>query len=636
MVPTGDQVRLRSSHCLDGCFADRQSPGDPRVIRLDGGEDVIFEETGPGAITRIWMTTGPGHSEAFPPAARIRVYLDDDVAPRVDLALADLFAGTTAPFTPPLVADRLASSGGYVSYVPIPYAASCRVTLSGADDIFLWYQLTSHRLSIDQAVTSFTGSEDLSALRAWLASTGDDPWPTDPGAVTTSGAVTLAGGDMATVLAADGPGLLTGVWLAAPPASWDALTIRLTFDGDVSVDLPLRDLFGIGRAGAGGLPTRSLLVGTAANGELYAYFPMPYARAVAVTLVNHADDATSVAVDYRIRRRDGPLLSGSGRFAAALAVADPAPLGSDFLFLNRDGPGKWVGSWAELSSVGTLDRRYLEGDERVFVDGARHPALYGTGVEDFFGGGFFFDQGPFRQALHGMTYHLVSGGEDVTASYRLLLGDAVPFQASLRAGLELGSQGDVPLRARVVSWHYARTAPGLTRVDVLDVGDPASRASHGYATAGLLIPVQVTGSFEGEPPVELAASAVTRDAGPVATFGLDAGLCGCGNAPAPGCDDGRRLRRLFDAAAGDQRWSVSDAPAHEVGRLPWGEANPDRRWRELDVDLPNGTSTAHLEVAGAADGAHPLSEARYELWCRPETPLFADGFETGDPGRWAP
>ena len=111
VAPSGDQTRLRSSHCPDGCFADRQVRGDPRRLRLDGSESVIFEESGPGAITRIWMTTGDGLSDPLPLSVRVRFYLDGELMPRLDLPLADLFGGEVEPFTAPLAGDRLKLEG---------------------------------------------------------------------------------------------------------------------------------------------------------------------------------------------------------------------------------------------------------------------------------------------------------------------------------------------------------------------------------------------------------------------------------------------------------------------------------------------------------------------------------------------
>ena len=72
----GDQVVTRSSFCPSGCEYDRTSDGDGRFLRTEGDEQVILEETGPGAIVRIWMTAGQGTSEPLDPDVRIRIRLD--------------------------------------------------------------------------------------------------------------------------------------------------------------------------------------------------------------------------------------------------------------------------------------------------------------------------------------------------------------------------------------------------------------------------------------------------------------------------------------------------------------------------------------------------------------------------------
>ena len=80
----GHQALLRSSRCPDGCRYDRHSAGDWRYLYIDGDEGVIFEETGAGAITRIWMTMGEGLSVPLDPDIRLRVYVDGAARPVVD------------------------------------------------------------------------------------------------------------------------------------------------------------------------------------------------------------------------------------------------------------------------------------------------------------------------------------------------------------------------------------------------------------------------------------------------------------------------------------------------------------------------------------------------------------------------
>ncbi|MEE8523704.1 MAG: DUF2961 domain-containing protein [Thermoanaerobaculia bacterium] len=628
-LPAGDQVLLRSSHCPDGCRFDRHSMGDSRFVRLDGDEGVIFEDVGAGAVTRIWMTQGDGDSLPLDPDVSIRVYLDGDETPRIDLPLPDFFSGTVAPFLTPMVGDRLVSSGGNYSYVPIAYRQGCRVSLVGAEDVRIWFQVTYHRLSDPQAVATFTGAENLDRWSALLSAPGDDPWLDDGVAEIATGRVAVVAGDSSTLYADTGAGLITGLRLEAPETAWDDLRLRLVFDGRATVDSTLRDVFAVLRGGP--LPTRSLLVGLDALGRLYLYFPMPYFEAVEVRVVNTAAGGDPVEIDYWVRRSARLPADGSGLFGVQLQAADPTVPGSEAPLLELQGYGKWVGLFADVGSVETLSRQYLEGDERIYLDGARHPALYGTGTEDIFGGGFYFDFGPFRQALHGMAYELTMGGERTTGAYRLFLTDAPTFGASIRAGLETGPTGEMPMRTRVVSYYYLRDDPVLARRDVLDLSDPDSRASHQHGVLGDFEILSLDAAFEGEPPSTLEADGYYRQQGK-ASFTL--ATTGCLGQP--------RLRRLLDAGIAGQAATV-EVDGVEAASMPPIDANLDRRWREIDVDLaaPIRGDSAVISVVYDDGGFAPplvgdaMTEFRYELWCLFNSLVFSDGFESGDVSGWS-
>ncbi len=624
------QVLMRSSHCPDGCRFDRHSQGDSRFIRLDGDEGVIFEEAGAGAITRIWMTQGAGGvSVPLDPGIRLRIYLDGEAEPRVDESLPVFFAGQTPPFLAPMVGDRTVSSGGNFSYVPIPFRKGCRVTLTGAKEARIWFQVTYHRLRDAGGVSTFTGAEDLSRWSQLLDSAGDDPWPEQEPAEIAEGQVALAPGDDVAFYAAGGTGLLTGLRLEAPEDSWDEVRLRLTFDGRTTADLSLRDFFAIGRGGE--TPTRSLLVGLDAADRLYAYFPMPYFGAAAARLSRAPESGGDVTVSYWLRRSARPPAAGSGLFGAQLKSVDTTDPGADMLLLELEGAGKWVGLFADLGSVDTPSRQYLEGDERIYLDGSRHPALYGTGTEDIFGGGFYFDMGPFRAALHGMSYHLTPPGEDVTAAYRLFLTDAVTFGAGIRAGLETGPTGEMPMRARTVAYAYRRRSPALARRDVLELSDEGSLSDHQFEVTGDFEVETLAAAFEGEPPRPLESAGYYRQEGE-ASFVFDTG----------GCLGQPRLRRLLDAGHPGQAAIVrlDGAPA---AILPPIDPNVERRWREIDVDLAaaiGGDQTTVTVAYGGGELPPPLAgsvmtEFRYELWCLMDVLVFEDGFESGDASAWS-
>lgn len=603
-LQTGDQALLRGSRCPSGCRFDRTSDGDPRFLRVVGDEAVIFDEPGPGAITRIWMTMGPGVSEPLDPTIRIRIRLDGEASPRIDLPLRDLFGGDVPPFVEPLVADRLAASGGNVSYVPISYRDGCEVSLVGALQARIWYQISFHRLARRNGVTTFTGNEDLGSLHALLASPGTDPWPR-PAPSFRRGGVRLAPGQTARIWERQGPGLVQLLRLRGERRAWSKASIVLEFDGALRVVMPLRDFFAVGEGGTP--PTRSLLIGADATDTLYSYFPMPFAAAASVTLVNRSAAGTpALDLEFEVGWSTERPPADLGVFGAARAFTPATALGQDFPFLELAGKGKWVGLFAELAGLGTASREYLEGDERIYLDGALHPGHYGTGVEDYFNGGFYFDQGTVGHALYGAPYLTAAPDrENITAAYRLLLADGVPFQSALRAGLESGPTNNLQMRARTVAWFYTQPQPALRLRDRLDLGNPASRQAHEYAPAPGAVCGSLTAQFESEPPANQVIHGCSSVGGGSRFVLRRVRVQGA-----------LRLRRTLDADSAGQE---ADVLVNGVlaGSFPFVDRNPFRRWQQVDLDLQAGIGGPGRRLVIQIVPLSPtgvFTEYGYELW----------------------
>ncbi len=576
---------------------------------------MIFEEAGAGAVVRIWMTQGPGVSAPLDPAIRMRVRLDGEAEPRIDLPLHALFDGTTPGFSPPLAYDRERSSGGNVLYVPIPYRRGCKISLVGAEHARLWFQVTFHRLAQPGSIATYMGAEDLSPWRALLARAGSDPWPDAgaPGAHLDAGNASLSPGDEIAIPAPRASGYLRSIRLKTSVRGAERLRLRLRFDGELRADLPLADFFAVRGAP---VPPRSLLVGQAADGFLYAYFPAPFFASARVEIVDAgAPGSRPVRVDWRIGWNAELPPADSGRFGADFRVtAETSPDGPDLPLLSVDGRGKWIGLFAEIGSVRTLSREVLEGDERIYLDGSRHPGIYGTGVEDLFNGGFYFDLGPFSLPLHGAPAHRITPrAEDVTSAYRLFLSDAIPFRSSIRAGLETGPTGNLSLRARTVAYYYSRPEPALAFVDRLVVGDGISSVLHGYEVVGAECEGgPFTGRFEGGPWVALEEPALAcaySNPGGRSTFGFHR----------PSSGGSVRLRRRLDAREPNPPADVY-VNGVRVGTFPFQEANSFRRLREVDLDLPpvalGGATDLSFEIVprlAPGDGTSH-TEVSYELW----------------------
>ncbi len=606
LVP-GDQVLLRSSHCPSGCRFDRTSAGDTRFLRISNGEAVIFDEPGAGAITRIWMTMGDGAgSTSLDPNVRIRIRVDGERAPRVDLPLPKLFDGTSPPFVPPLALDLFASSGGNVSHVPIPYRRGCTVSLVGAEAARIWYQIGFHRLASAAGVTSFRGDEDLSALTRVLNTAGSDPWPQPP-PHRQEALVSIVRHGTTVLWERQGPGELRLFRFGIHRLYWQQLRVRIDFDGVRRVDMPVSDFFAVGRNPAA--PTRSLLVGARQDDEIfYSYFPMPFKSGARISILDAGPGDEPLAAGVVVGWSSDAPPADSAPFFAEARTVDTADPERDVTLLSRTGAGKWVGLFLELGSVGAAYREYLEGDERVYVDGSASPAVYGTGVEDLFNGGFYFDRGFALTPLHGRAYTLTTPeGEIVDGMYRLLLGDAVPFRGGLRVALENGPgppTGHLRMRGRAVAYGYTRDDGAWQLVDRLDLANSRSTREHHYQPPRRARCASLTATFESDPPVVRSALGCSFTNGS-SSFTL--------RSPRPGA---LRLRRLLDAAAGAPEADVYVA-GKRVATFPYVPANPHRRWQELDLDLPVAggellriTVTPRREPGGAA--MH--NEFAYELW----------------------
>ena len=639
-LDAGDRVLQRSSHCLDGCRYDRSNAGladidnhwPERWLYREGDEAIVFDERGPGALTRIWLTTGFGTSTCIDPATRVRFYIDAALTPTLDLPLAALFDGSTPPFTVPLAVDRLQSSGGYLSHVPIAYAHSLRISLIAADNgginpctgnaqRLLWFQFQHHRLVPGTPVAPFVAGQDAPGWRAFLAHAGDDPW--NAMLAPQNGNASLAPG-ATLVLASHGSfGWLRGIRLQLPRAAYAWVNLRLSIDGETAVDLPLADFFATTEDAA--VPPRGVLLGEDASGWLYAWFPMPFAQEATVELVADAALPEPVQVASALSFDDEPVLASAGRFRASLT--DACANDGDIQLYAARGAGKLVGLSARYRSIAApMSPLCLDGDERAYVDDAPAPAWYGTGIEDFFDGGFYFDQGGFSGPLSGAS--LVRHGSDYgSAIWRLLLDDPLTYARALRLTQEVGAAPweASPMCARAVTYAYAQAHPLHVRYAGFEIGDSAAAAAHAYAAPVGASCAPLLGQFGDEPPTTRHAQ-VCRYASGSSTFRF---------LPAEVAQP-LQLARVFDAGTGVPG-SMAGAPAArvfangiEVGRFPPAMANPARRWQRQIAFLQPVAMSGELvfEIVPEFNAnATAFSESAWELHGGWVDSIFADAFE---------
>jgi hypothetical protein len=535
------------------------------------GDYVIFDDIGAGCIYRLWMTHGgvhPDYKDSYG-STRIKIYVDDDETPRYEATINDFFSGTLAPFLFPLAGNQSVSSGGYYSYVPIPYETRCRIALTdippiemrerpwGHDSYWYYYNITYHKYSSADGVVSWTGLENYQPILDMWLNAGVDPKDSSKDIVI-SDDCTVASGEVYELVHIAGEGALDSIEFEMPQMSRDDLNnlwLKIFWDDQVqaAVEVPFGQFFG---SGFGNVPVDGLLVGMQSN-RYYCYFPMPFWQSFRIELDNRGDtDLAPISYNLGIESRSYDR-NTAGYFHARHSTGSYTNYveSSDFKMLQESGRGHLLGVTLSCTGAGGYygnGLSFLEGDERIYIDGSLTPQLHGTGNEDYFNGGWYYNRGVFTLPLHGSPVRSspfsMSTETNYVGAYRLHLGDLVPFNSSIEFGIEHGGENKVGCHMEAVSYFYklAGNTNGLIACGAVDIGDPVSEASAGYAVSGPNTLQTNSFHYTGDDH-HLVLSDVGRY--------MESGSSGF-SVSIPVLNDGVLIRRRADAGAGRQQASV--------------------------------------------------------------------------------
>jgi hypothetical protein len=439
---------------------------------------VIAERQGAGEVASIWFTRDGGDVSR---TGNIKIELDGRTV--LDAPLQAVVDGRLgAPFVYPLVANADLSSGGVFIKVPMPFRESMRITTQHNP---YFYHVTYRAFADAAGVATFDPADPATDVIDTLRNAGyRDPKPAVPG-VQRIGAWfgPVAPGDSVVLGSLTGPGSISELRLRIPQivprdrVSDEILggtRLRLTFDGVRTVDVPLGEFFG---SGLGEYEVRSLFTAmeTAPDGWYTSWWPMPYASTAVVELVNGSPHPIASG-DVELAYAGSPQwtlelspLGDAGYFGAEWHRGRTTP-GQDWVFTEQAGRGKFTGVTSAMIGLTPGDgsafnsiRGYLEGDERVVIDSADTVGLHGTGTEDYFEGGWYFNRGPFSNPQNGNTAHELRTRDcpfSCDSTYRFHVADAIPFQARLLFGMEHGPLNDMPALYSTASLHYAKRPLG--------------------------------------------------------------------------------------------------------------------------------------------------------------------------------
>jgi hypothetical protein len=469
--------------------------GSGGCLASGGADCVIAEDRGAGEVDSIWFTRDGGNVTRI---GTIRIDLDGQTV--IDAPLQSLVDGALgAPFVWPLVANAAQSPGGVYIKVPMPYRQSMRISVAKN---LQYYHVDYRRFSTADGVATFSPSDPALDVIATLRAAGTtDPKPTAPTAAHNNRVVELPAGAGLTIAESTGSGIISALRLQLSEPTDQLLTglrLQIEFDGRTMVDSPLGEFFG---AGLGTGDVRSLMFATirqpGGSLSLSAWWPMPFAHTAHVTLVNTTGSPVP-GIDCDVVTTTDPqwapaLASGRAGYFTARSHAEPTTLGQDWLFVGEPGHGKFVGvshtiRGSRIKTSFSDDAPYfLEGAERVYTDGSASPQWYGTGTEDFYEGGWYFNNGTrYSDPLTGQPDQRTAAGgcaDYCVAAYRLMLTDAVGYHSAIRFGIEHGKRNMVQPDYSSTAFLYTQPDDTTTPSDDVNPTDPVNRLLHRYTDA---------------------------------------------------------------------------------------------------------------------------------------------------------
>jgi hypothetical protein len=242
-----------------------------------------------------------------------------------------------------------------------------------------------------------------------------------------------------------GPAVINHIWLTFNDArpNWleefgsadpGEIVLRMYWDGaeQPAVEAPLGDFFAAGF----GLrrEVRSMPVQVEGGDGYNSFWQMPFFRRGVITVTNEGERNVR-SFYYQIDYTEvNSLPEGTAYFCAQYRREFPETLGRDYLILEAEGHGHYVGTVMSIQSRSPF--WFGEGDARIYIDGDSTPTIQGTGTEDYFLSAWGLNEHLYP--YFGCTYMSDDPSNlGVRATmYRWHIDDPIRFTRSIRFEIE--------------------------------------------------------------------------------------------------------------------------------------------------------------------------------------------------------
>ena len=435
----------------DGWYENSDMSHFIRVEETEGRREfVMFDNDGPGAIVRWWMTFWKAEN------GTLRIYLDNNPVPEIEGAPFDIISGqfiAREPFSQSLPADAPLNERGHNLYFPIPYSQHCKVTYE-CDSLIVkehywwpdvFYNICYREYAKDVKVETFSlaGLKEIQSeideaaknlLKEFSSSQIGETFDSEvlPGK---SVEFTFNNKNEAIDF------LSLQIESKNQPQALHSTVLSISFDGKQSVWVPAGEFFGTGYKE---LPHKTWVNQNTGDGLMTAAWLMPFQEKCTVTYINYGDEP--IRLKGKVGLTNYNWRPNSMYFAACwheyyhLNTRGEDGWMFDLNYANINGKGLYIGDQITLFNM--AQTWWGEGDEKIFVDGETFPSSIGTGSEDYYGYAFGHPE-PFSHPFISQPSGAGNFVPELTIKMRHRSLDAIPFKTSISSNIEM--------------WHWAST-----------------------------------------------------------------------------------------------------------------------------------------------------------------------------------
>jgi hypothetical protein len=459
----------------EGWFANADMSHFLRVEENEGRREfVMFDSPGPGAVVRWWMTFYKAQDGI------IRIYIDNDPVPVIEGAPDQLLSGNLLTGVPLAVSLQAGARLGEVGrdydhnfYVPVPFNKHCKITYE-CDSLTILYDYEGtpvpkgyywpdvfynigYRLYTGNVALESVTAHKLEEVKPLLEKTGIKLL--DNIVITheeKSFEKSIHPGDSLTIEITQKNSAVNKLTAHMECSDMNqalrSLVLKISFDGQRTVWVPAGEFFGTGYS----LVTHKTWMNQRdEKGRMESLWVMPFKESCTITFINYGEETVVLngaagLAPYRWKP-NSMYFGASWHEYNRIRSRDENNSPFDLNFIDITGKGVYAGD--QVTLFNNTYHWWGEGDEKIFVDGESFPSSFGTGSEDYYGYSFARQESfshPFLSQPEGTGN--MSWGVALNMRHRSL--DAIPFNTSIHADIELWHWASVIMNYALTSYYY--------------------------------------------------------------------------------------------------------------------------------------------------------------------------------------